>query len=265
MTITDDEWATRLRDRAVLLAPPVTVDVPRAVVRGRRRRTVRKVAASGVSLAAAAAVVLSVGPVARWAAPVATPTVDETPDRSPSVQRRFADADPTIVTGAAAVATADFCGDGFAPGDDSSGDMGFDAPEMADSRAVVVEQRGPATLAVVEAGDRVAACVEVGSERVSALSSPVPGSVGAGDVGVLLYTSGEAEGLYTAVVVGRYGTDVRSVELRAPGADPVGALLSDGHLVAWWPGNGYDDLEVVATRVDGSTVTVVAPGRHTTG
>lgn len=56
----DEAWAAALRSRSAELAPAVPVDVPLALRRGRRRRTVRGVAVGGGALAAACGVVVVV-------------------------------------------------------------------------------------------------------------------------------------------------------------------------------------------------------------
>ncbi|GIG20633.1 hypothetical protein Cch01nite_13570 [Cellulomonas chitinilytica] len=73
--IPDDLWVDRLRERADRAAPDVPTDVDVTLRRGRRRRTVRRVAVVGGVAVVALAVALGAAPAMRFVADDATPAV----------------------------------------------------------------------------------------------------------------------------------------------------------------------------------------------
>lgn len=130
------------------------------------------------------------------------------------------------------------------------------------------ETRGDYTFTLVATGRGVGSCFlldeapvgprgeqERGANTWAAASDlPAPTPDGTSVVWGASFSS--AAGTYTSAM-GRIGSEVTGVTLIAADGRRVQASADQGYFLAWWPGEGGDELTLRSTLVDGSTTSRV--------
>jgi hypothetical protein len=258
MSLTDTEWVDRLR--AQVEPPPVDVDVPLALRRGRRRRTVRRSAAvlAPVAVLAAAALVWPSQPFLQGPQ---VPLAPDEPTPASRSQTAFVASPLTTLSSAAAEASTADCrasaarrAQFHAENDLLDRMLPEDLPALV---PVVTQQREQATLTVLASSDWLTLCLTRVRDDVG-VEAELPAPPAPDAVEVVDYADEQLGAVHAALIVGRYGTDVASVQITRGNGEPVQATLREGLLVAWWPTERAEDVEVVARLTDGRTVSAAA-------
>lgn len=121
---------------------------------------------------------------------------------------------------------------------------------------VLVDSRGPYTLALFQRGNTVARCLAgpSGGNAISlgsASTAPVPaGHIVVDDS----YGGGPVGGPQTTAIEGRVAADVTGVSLKLSDGTTVQTTVSNGWFVAWWPSNAQaQSADIVSSDQPSST------------
>lgn len=125
------------------------------------------------------------------------------------------------------------------------------AAQLAQSPAAIGERRGSTTSTLLTGSGAVALCIGDGAGRYGGVVDAVPPPADGGlAVMVSTVVPGESE---TAVLQGRVGSDVASVQVRTADGRTLTASTSDGYFLAWWPSDAAAET-ATAFNADGTEV-----------